>query len=75
MSGSFDFSLDEDWSTNIGRLKAHLETIDAECAKILFDNLAILETGDNNARRDFNQKVLEALEAAAQAEIASQGGE
>ncbi|PDS61809.1 hypothetical protein CO653_30910 [Rhizobium anhuiense] len=72
---SFDFSLEEDWSTNIGQLRAHLETVDAECAKILFENLAILEAGDNNARRDFNQKVLEALEVAAEAEIDSQGGE
>jgi hypothetical protein len=71
---SFDFSLDEDWSTNIGKLKAHLETVDAECAKILFDNLVILETGDSNARRDFNQKILEALEAVAQAEIDAKGG-
>ena len=73
MSASFDFSLDEDWPKNIQRLKKHLESVDTECAKILFDNLAVLETGDNNARRDFNQKVLEALEAAAQVEIDTQG--
>lgn len=73
MSDSFDFSLDENWSINIGRLKVHLEAVDAACAKILFDNLAVLETGDINARRDFNQKVLEALEAAAQAEIDAAG--
>lgn len=74
MSGGFDFSLDEDWPKNIQRLKTHLGSVDAECAKILFDNLAVLETGDNNARRDFNQKVLESLEAAAQVEIDTQGG-
>jgi hypothetical protein len=73
MSAGFDFSLDENWSKNIERLKAYLKSIDAECAEILFANLAVLETGDNNARRDFNQKVLEILEAAAQAEIDAQG--
>jgi len=73
MQNSFDFAIGEDWQKNIERLKAHLEAVDAECAKILFDNLAVLETGDNNARRDFNQKVLEALEAAAQAEIDAAG--
>lgn len=75
MSGGFDFSLDEDWPKNLERLKAHLEAGDAECAKILFDTLAVLEADDNNARRDFNQKVLEALEAAAQVEIDAQGSE
>ncbi len=74
MSGSFDFSLDEEWPKNIQRLKAHLESVDAECAKILFDNLAVLETGDNSARRDFNQNALESLEAAAQVEIDAQEG-
>lgn len=73
MPGGFDFSLDEDWPKNIERLKAHLESGDAACAKILFDNLAALEGGNNNARRDFNQKVLEALEVAAQAEIDAAG--
>ncbi|TXL76440.1 hypothetical protein FHP25_12400 [Vineibacter terrae] len=73
MQNSFDFAIGEDWQKNIERLKAHLEAVDAECAKILFDNLTVLETGDNNARRDFNQKVLEALEVAAQADIDAAG--
>lgn len=74
MPEQFNFSLDEDWPTNIRRLKVHLEVIDDACARILFENLAILETDGNNARRDFNQKVLEALESAAQAEIDAAGG-
>lgn len=73
MQNSFDFAIGEDWQKNIERLKAHLEAVDAQCAKILFDNLEVLETGDNNARRDFNQKILEALEIAAQAEIDAAG--
>lgn len=73
MTGNFDFSADEDWSENMRHLKEHLEGIDAECAKILFDHLAILESGESAARRDFNQNVLEALESAAQAEIDALG--
>ena len=74
MLRGFDFSLDDDWPDNIERLKTHLEAVDRECAKILFDNLSVLAIEDNNARRDFNQKVLKALEAAAQAEIDAPGG-
>lgn len=69
MPQQFDFSLDEDWPQNLARLKAHLEAIDPESAKMLFDNLMALQSDDANARRDFNQKVLEAVAAAAQAEI------
>jgi hypothetical protein len=68
MSDAFNFSLDDDWPTNIERLRAHLEAMDAECAKVLFDSLPVLERGDGNARREFNQRVLEALEAAARAD-------
>lgn len=74
MSVTFDFSLNEDWTTNIDRLKTSLEAVDSVCTKILFDNIATLDSTDNNARRDFNQKVLDALNAAAQAEIDSDGG-
>ena len=69
LQDSFDFLIGDDWHKNIERLKAHLESVDVKCAQILFDNLASLETGDNNARRDFNQKVLEVLEVSAQAEL------
>jgi hypothetical protein len=68
MPGIFDFSLDEDLALNTARLKAHLETLDQECAKILFDNFSVLDAGDNG-RREFNGKVLAALQAAAQEEI------
>lgn len=74
MTNTFEFSDGEDLPTNVGRLRNYLESLDAECAKILFDNLIVLESGDNNARRNFNQKILEALEAAAQAELDAAGG-
>jgi hypothetical protein len=74
MPNLFDFSADEDLPTNVGRLKAYLESVDAECARALFDNLAVLDSNDSNARRNFNQKILEALEAAAQVEIDAAGG-
>lgn len=75
MTGIFDFSLEEDFAENAERLKAHLSSIDPQCAEILFDHIAILRGEDSNARRDFNQKVLEALEAAAQTELDGQGGQ
>ena len=64
-----DFSLDETWDQNLARLKVHLEGMDVDCAKLLFDNLGILSADDGNARRDFNRKVLAALESLADAEI------
>jgi hypothetical protein len=69
MPQQFDFSLDENWSQNLVRLKDYLESLDSECTKMLFDNLAVLQSDDTNARRDFNQAVFEAIKAAAQAEI------
>lgn len=69
MPQEFDFSLDKDWSQNLERLKAYLEALDPECAKFLFDNLATLQSDETNARRDFNQKVFEAVTTAAQTEI------
>ncbi|HME81886.1 MAG TPA: hypothetical protein VKF82_07390 [Candidatus Eremiobacteraceae bacterium] len=69
MPQQFSFSLDENWSQNLERLKAHLEALDPECAKMLFDNLATLQSDDTNTRRDFNQKVFEPMTTAAQAEI------
>ncbi len=74
MTNAFEFSDREDLPTNIGRLRKYLESVDAECAAILFNNLLVLESGDNNARRNFNQKILEALDAAAQAELDAAGG-
>ena len=69
MLKQFDFSIDEDWFHNLSRAKAHLEALDPECAKVLFDNLAVLLSDDVNARRDFNQKVFEAVKASALVEI------
>ena len=71
MPEQFDFSFDEDWPQNLQRLKQHLEALDPECAEMLFDNLATLQSDDANARRDFNQKVFEAVFAAGQTEIDS----
>ena len=73
MPQQFNFSLDEDWAQNLERLKAYLETLDPECAKILFDNLSTLQSDDPNARREFNRNAFEAITTAARAEIA--GGE
>lgn len=69
MLKQLDFSIDEDWFHNLSRARAHLEMVDSDCAKILFDNLAALLSDDVNSRRDFNQKVFEAVEAAALLEI------
>jgi hypothetical protein len=65
----FDFSLEETWPQNLSRVKAHLESIDCACAKILFDNIALLLSDDVSARRNFNQKVFDAINAAAEIEI------
>ena len=69
MTTKFEFSMEEDWLHNLSRAQAHLEALDSACAKILFDNLAALLSDDANARRDFNQKVVAAVKAAAQSEI------
>jgi hypothetical protein len=66
MSLKFDPSkaLDE----HLAEFRAHLETIDPECAKIFFDNLSILQ-GDGNPSRDranrtaFNAAVIPQLNA------------
>jgi HD-GYP domain-containing protein (c-di-GMP phosphodiesterase class II) len=53
---------------NLARLKAELERIDPECARILFDNMSKLTRDSDVARnrqaiQEFNQAVLAALEA------------
>lgn len=53
---------------NLARFKAECEQLDAECAKILFDNLAaLMPEGDADRTRqsvqEFNQVVLAALRA------------
>jgi septation ring formation regulator EzrA len=69
MPSTFDFSLSETWGQNLDRLKTHLESIDSECAAVFFAHLTALQSDDSNARRDFNQQVFEAIEAASEAEI------
>lgn len=69
MPTSFRFSLEGLWHQNLEHLKAHLESIDAECSAILFEHLPLLQSDDPNARRDFNQRVLAALEAQCHAEL------
>lgn len=65
----FDFSLDESWEQNLRRFEQHLVLSDPECAQIFFDHLATLQSDESNARRDFNQKVFEAIETAVDDEI------
>jgi hypothetical protein len=69
MSQQFDFSLAESLAQNLERLRVHLEAIDPDCTKLLFANLRTLQSGDSDARRDFNRKIFEALMEAAQDEI------
>lgn len=69
MPSTFDFSPTETWDQNLARLKEYLESLDPECAEIFFSHLALLQSDDVNARRDFNQKVFEAIEAAADIDI------
>ena len=72
MPNAFDFDISETWEENLADLKAHLESQDAECAKLLFDNLATLMVEDGTTgRRDFNQIILTSLNALADAEIAA----
>lgn len=73
MPDTFAFDMNEPWEENLQRLKNHLSEQDNECAEILFQSLDALLSDGTNARRDFNQHVLTALEALAKLEI--QGAE
>lgn len=62
------FELSNSFEENLALFKASAEEIDAECAKILFDHLAVLNAdGDANPTRAtiaaFNQAVQQALDA------------
>ena len=71
MTDIFTFDIDESWEANLAHLKSYLDTQDCECTKILFQNLETLVSSEaSNGRRDFNQLVLAALNALAEAEIA-----
>lgn len=55
------------FSDNLARFRAEAEGIDAECARILFDNLTVLmrdgdATRTRQAVQEFNQAVLAALD-------------
>lgn len=55
------------FSDNLARFQAEAEHIDADCARILFDNLALLAREGDAARtrqavQEFNQAVLAALD-------------
>lgn len=55
------------FSDNLARFRAEAEGIDAECARILFDNLAVLmrdgdATRTRQAVQEFNRVVLAALD-------------
>lgn len=73
MPDTFAFDINEPWEENLQRLKNHLEEQDSECAEILFQSLETLTSDGTNSRRDFNQLILTALDALAEAEI--QGSE
>lgn len=55
------------FSDNLARFQAAAESIDADCARILFDNLGLL-TRDGDATRtrqavqEFNRAILDALD-------------
>jgi len=71
MPNDFSFNIDESWETNLARLKIYIESQDSECAELLLQNLATLMADDGTTgRRDFNQIILAALNALAEAEIA-----
>jgi hypothetical protein len=59
------FDLTKSFEENLTTFRAAAVAIDAECAKILFDNLEKLQaTGDaRTARAAFNKAVKEALDA------------
>jgi hypothetical protein len=72
--GEFVFNLNGSWEDNLATLATHLESLDPRCAEFLEGNFDRFLNGDDaNARRDFNQRILAALDVAADVEIASMG--
>ena len=56
------------FSNNLAQFRAEADRIDADCARILFDNLALLvrdgdATRTRQAVQEFNQAVLAALDS------------
>lgn len=66
------FDAQKSFDENIAAFKKACEELDAECAKILFDNIEILiaHGADRDARTRFNAKVNAALDALPTAEQA-----
>jgi hypothetical protein len=65
---ALEFDLNKTFDQNTAEFRKHLEGLDAECAKILFDNQATLLGDGNPARAQanrvaFNEAVLEQLKA------------
>jgi hypothetical protein len=59
------FDAQKSFEDNLATFKAACEGIDADCAKILFDNIDILikHGADRDARTLFNSRVKAALDA------------
>ena len=59
------FDSQKSFEENLAAFKAACEGIDADCAKILFDNITILikHGSDRDARTLFNTEVKKALDA------------
>lgn len=62
-----DFDLALSFSDNLARFRTEVERVDADCARILFDNLALLvRDGDaihtRQSVQEFNKAVLAALD-------------
>lgn len=60
------FKLESTFENNLALFRAEAEQIDAECAKILFDNLRLLDSGGDSAPSratigEFHKAVLAAL--------------
>lgn len=62
--GPFVFDAQKSFDENLAAFKAACEALDADCAKILFDNIDILiaRGADRDARSQFNAKVNAALD-------------
>ena len=66
------FDAKKSFDENLAIFRAACEELDAECAKILFDNIDVLIThgADRDARSRFNAQVKSALDALPTAEKA-----